>query len=317
MSSIKESIGNLSSNLINAVMGSGIFSPVLVQFGPKSAHTMEDVDYNTNRIIEYMERACTGFPGIDMIVFPECCFQGMAPNDWVKVALEWDSEPIRRVQAKCKELQIWGCFDPWIINRKRGGIENTCIIINDEGEIVHRYVKMNPWFPYEPTLPGREMPVCKGPKGARIATLICADAHYQEVWREAVANGANVILHVSHWMGPFGNMQKMSNRAGAFFNNVMVLACNSVGMDECYNYPGGSMVVNDFGEVLQELPDGVEGMIYYPFGPLMEDVQHSMVPMNALLWEAEHRGAMTPNAGEIGYGYEDYTVYNKDKKSKK
>ena len=151
---VKDTIGNVTSNVLNTVMGSGIFQPVLVQFGPKSANTMEDVDYNTDRIIEYMERACTGFPGIDMIIFPECCFQGMAPNNWVKVALTWDSEPIKRVQAKCKELEIWGCFDPWILNKERKGIENTCIIINDKGEIVHKYVKMNPWFPYEPTLPG-------------------------------------------------------------------------------------------------------------------------------------------------------------------
>ena len=80
---VKDTIGNVTSNVLNTVMGSGIFQPVLVQFGPKSANTMEDVDYNTDRIIEYMERACTGFPGIDMIIFPECCFQGMAPNNWV------------------------------------------------------------------------------------------------------------------------------------------------------------------------------------------------------------------------------------------
>ncbi len=157
---VKDTIGNVTSNVLNTVMGSGIFQPVLVQFGPKSANTMEDVDYNTDRIIEYMERACTGFPGIDMIIFPECCFQGMAPNNWVKVALTWDSEPIKRVQAKCKELEIWGCFDPWILNKERKGIENTCIIINDKGEIVHKYVKMNPWFPYEPTLPGHHHHLC-------------------------------------------------------------------------------------------------------------------------------------------------------------
>lgn len=315
--SVKDTVGNVTTNVLNTVMGSGIFQPVLVQFGPKSANTMEDVNYNTDRIIEYMERACTGFPGIDMIIFPECCFQGMAPNNWVKVALSWDSEPIKRVQAKCKELEIWGCFDPWILNKERKGIENTCIIINDKGEIVHKYVKMNPWFPYEPTLPGHEVPVCKGPKGARIATLICADSRYQEVWREAVANGANVVIHVSHWMGPFGNMQKLSNQAGALFNNVMVLACNSVGMDECFNYPGGSMVCNGFGDILQEIPEGVEGMIYWPFAPLTEDVQHQVVPMMALEWESRHRGAMTPYVGTPdyqGYDYSDYTAYYGKKK---
>ena len=87
-------------------IGNGVLSAVLVQFAPKSAKTMEDVDYNTDRILEFMDRAVTGFPGIDMIVFPECCFQGMCPNLWIKVALKMDSEPIRRVQAKCRELGV-------------------------------------------------------------------------------------------------------------------------------------------------------------------------------------------------------------------
>lgn len=118
-------------------------------------------------------------------------------------------------------------------------------------------------------------------------------------------------------MGPFGNMQKLSNQAGALFNNVMVLACNSVGMDECFNYPGGSMVCNGFGDILQEIPEGVEGMIYWPFAPLTEDVQHTVVPMMALEWESRHRGAMTPYVGTPdyqGYDYSDYTAYYGKKK---
>ena len=110
-------------------IGNGVLSAVLVQFAPKSAKTMEDVDYNTDRILEFMDRAVTGFPGIDMIVFPECCFQGMCPNLWIKVALKMDSEPIRRVRAKCKELGVWGVFDPWIKPDGGGFIENTAIIV--------------------------------------------------------------------------------------------------------------------------------------------------------------------------------------------
>ena len=75
-------------------IGNGVLSAVLVQFAPKSAKTMEDVDYNTDRILEFMDRAVTGFPGIDMIVFPECCFQGMCPNLWIKVALKIDRKSV-------------------------------------------------------------------------------------------------------------------------------------------------------------------------------------------------------------------------------
>ena len=38
-------------------------------------------------------------------------------------------------------------------------------MINDEGEVVHQYCKMNPWIPTERHYPGWECPVTPGPKG--------------------------------------------------------------------------------------------------------------------------------------------------------
>ncbi len=292
-------------------IGNGVLSAVLVQFAPKSAKTMEDVDYNTDRILEFMDRAVTGFPGIDMIVFPECCFQGMCPNLWIKVALKMDSEPIRRVQAKCRELGVWGVFDPWIKPENGGFIENTAIIINDEGEIVHRYVKMNPWLPWEPTAPGHSCGVCQGPKGSRLAVIICADSNYQEIWREAVHNGANVILHVSHWMGPYEEYWKLSNRAGAYFNNVHVLAVNSVGMDEAFVYCGDSMIVDTNGNIIAEAPVGIEWMLRADISPLAADATGIQACGVNRVWESSHRGASCPGQGGQGLGYEDYTVYQK------
>ena len=292
-------------------IGNGVLSAVLVQFAPKSATCMEDVDYNTDRILEFMDRAVTGFPGIDMIIFPECCFPGMCPNLWIKVALKMDSEPIRRVRAKCKELGVWGVFDPWVKPDDGRFIENTAIIIDDEGEIVHKYVKMCPWLPWEPTVPGRECGVCQGPKGAKPAVIICADSNYQEIWREAVHNGANVIIHVSHWMGPYEAAWKLSNQAGAFFNNVHVLAANSVGMDEAFVYCGNSMVVNPNGVILAEAPLTGEWMLRADISPLAATATTIQAVGTNRVWDSAHRGASCPDLDGFGLGYEDYTVYNK------
>lgn len=296
---------------MSAEIGNGVLSAVLVQFSPRSAKTMEDVDYNTDRILEFMERAVTGFPGIDLIVFPECCFQGMAPNLWIKVALKMNSEPIRRVQKKCKELEIWGVFNPWVWPDSGEFIENTAIIIDDEGNIVHKYVKMNPWLPWESTNPGRSCGVCRGPKGAVLAVIICADSSYQEIWREAVHNGANVILHVSHWMGPYEWTWKLSNQAGAYFNSVYVLAANSVGMDEAFIYCGDSMVVSPNGEIISEAPLGIEWMLRADISPLANTMVLSQNAGIDRVWDSAHRGASAPGQNGYGLGYEDYTVYNK------
>ena len=49
---------------------------ILCQIATRPARTMADVDYNTDLILEWMERAASGYPGLDLVVFPECSFQG-------------------------------------------------------------------------------------------------------------------------------------------------------------------------------------------------------------------------------------------------
>ncbi|MBQ4426089.1 MAG: hypothetical protein II882_10210 [Lachnospiraceae bacterium] len=290
------------------------FSPnelrsILVQCNIKSAATMCDVDYNTDRILEWMERAVSGYPGVDLLVFPECCFQGMHFTEYYKVALTLNSEPIRRVCAKCKELKVWGVFNPWIKPDDGRFIENTAILVNDEGEIVSKYVKMNPWLPYEPTYPGRGVSVADGPKGSKIAMIICADAKYQEIWRECRLQGANLVVHVSHWMAPYVHSHKLANQAGAYFNRIPVLAVNSVGMDEGYIYLGNSMVVDALGRIIDEAPIGVEWMLEAVLNPTamceaVEDGINSNSP-----WEFNHRGASCPDMNGVGLDASDYSAY--------
>lgn len=287
----------------------GILHSILVQFAPKSAATMADVDYNTDLILQWMDRAASGYPGIDLVAFPKCCFQGSPNSGYMKVALTLDSEPIRRVQERCRELGIWGVFNPWLAPSDGGFMENTAILINDNGEIVHSYVKMNPWIPWEATRPGRSCGVCDGPKGTRIALMICADGKYQEIWREARLAGANLVIHVSHWPAPYQDGHKLSNLAGAFFNRIPVLAVNAVGMDECFVYCGNSMVVDYKGEIIAEAPLGVEWMLESAINPAAMAAEAERAITANLVWESSHRGGCCPDLNGIGLGTDDYTVY--------
>ncbi len=288
--------------------GNGLLSLSCVQFDPISAETMDDVRKNTDRILEYMDRAVCGNPGVDMIVFPECCFQGMSPVKWVEVGMKMDDENIMRVREKCKELDVWGAFNPWIKPDDGRFIENTAIMIDNEGNIVDTYVKMNPAISLEPTVPGREMKVIDGPKGAKIAFVICADGLYPECYREAAYKGANLVLHISHWMTPGEGWWELSNRAGAAFNGYWVVGLNSCCMDEAYSYFGKSMVVDPMGNV-QYQANSAPGIFFtlIPTG--------SCAPMfaSSMLWNSLHRGASCPDQDGVGLGYEDYTVYNQKK----
>ena len=51
-------------------------SIVMCQFSPDPATDWAGVERNIERIFEYVDRACNGFPGVDLIVVPEYSTHG-------------------------------------------------------------------------------------------------------------------------------------------------------------------------------------------------------------------------------------------------
>lgn len=282
-------------------------SVVMAQIHPKSAYNMDDVAENVQQVLEWMDKAAAGFPGFDLFMCPECCFQGYAPDAWATVGIKLDGPEMKAVQAKCKELGVWGVFDPWIKPDDGKYIQNTAVIVNDQGEIVHTYCKANPWIPGEPTYPGWDCKVIDGPKGSKLATIICADGDYPEIWREAAYNGANVILRVSHYMAPFDNAWEITNKAGAYCNNVYVLACNSAGIDECYTYFGDSMALNPDGTIFAQAPKGIPWLLKADVYPGIVDKMKEAAGSNNYIWQFRHRGASCPDLDGVGA---DLSMYN-------
>ena len=170
--------------------------------------------------------------------------RGFAPVHFEEAILSWESPHWERIRRRCADLSIWGVFDALIWADSGRCYENTAIVVNDVGEIVHRYVKMNPWIPFENSRPGKGCSVCRGPKGSRLGVIICADGDYPEIWREAAYNGANVIIRPTHYMDPWYSAWEITNRAGAYFNQVYVVGVNTVGLakNEARSCFGRSMI---------------------------------------------------------------------------
>lgn len=123
------------------------------------------------------------------------------------------------------------------------------------------------------------MVVCNGPKGSKIAILICADALYPECWREAAFKGANVVFHISHWPIPGERMWKITNQAGAIFNSYYVIGVNSVCTDEGYSFFGGSMAVDPMGMITYEAPRGMPCVFTGATSPMARCRPASAVPI--------------------------------------
>jgi formamidase len=72
-----------------------------------------------------------------------------------------------------------------------GNPYNSGLIIDDRGEIKLYYRKFHRCIPVEPWEPGDiGIPVVEGPKGAKIALIICHDGMFPEMARECAYKGA-------------------------------------------------------------------------------------------------------------------------------
>ncbi|MBV7389568.1 nitrilase-related carbon-nitrogen hydrolase [Enterococcus alishanensis] len=263
---------------------------------PKSK---EEVMKNVDKLIEWIERAVTGYPGLDMIVTPEASLNGVGPHASL-CCISLEGPELALLKETCKEYQIWLVVGACVDEEDGNFYKNCGITINDRGEIVDVYRKVTPWNPVEPTSPGDEINVFAGPKGARIATIICSDGDYQDNWREAATKGANVVLRLTTYMTPFENAYEITNRAGAYFNKVYVVAVNNSEMDDCYSLFGRSMVVNPEGDIITQAPVGLPYIFKADLYPGICDAIQKQAYMGDLIWLGNHRGAASPDMFGIG-----------------
>lgn len=286
-------------------------SVVVAQVSPISAQTLDEVNKNIDQICNWMEKAAYGFPGFDLFITPEFALQGCGPF-WKDVMLDYDGKEFQRLKDKCKELNTWGIFCAVVKEYKGRKGCNLAFTIDNYGNIVQEYVKMNPWLPAEQTHPGWECPVVNGPKGSKIGLIICADGDYPEIWREAAVNGANIIVRVAHYMAPWDRAWEITNKAGAYFNQAYVVAANCVGVDESFAYFGYSMILNPDGTIITEAPKGLPWLIKADLYPQIIDKMRDEEVTANYVWSYSKRGASHPNFGGIGAPLSEYNVYREE-----
>ncbi|MCC5918134.1 MAG: carbon-nitrogen hydrolase family protein [Cryomorphaceae bacterium] len=131
------------------------------------------------------------YPWVDMVVFSELC--GFGPLTYTAQEIPGTFE--KEMQAMAKKYGIW-LLPGSIFEKSEGNIYNTATVINPNGEIVTRYRKMFPFFPYEVGVtPGSEFCVFDVPGVARFGLSICYDMWFPETVRTLAVMGAEVILH--------------------------------------------------------------------------------------------------------------------------
>lgn len=131
------------------------------------------------------------YPWVEMVVFSELCAFGPLLHTAKQLPGTFEVE----MQKMAHKYGIW-LLPGSIFEERDGLIYNTASVINPQGEVVSRYSKMFPFYPYEVGVtPGNQFCVFDIPDVGRFGISICYDMWFPETIRTLAVMGAEVILH--------------------------------------------------------------------------------------------------------------------------
>ncbi|HEY0938482.1 MAG TPA: carbon-nitrogen hydrolase family protein [Steroidobacter sp.] len=205
---------------------------------------------NLDRIDAAIDQACKRFPWLDMIVLGELAAFGPDPAN----AQPLPGAAEQRFVAAARRNRLWlvaGSIFESVDDR----IFNTASVIDPDGQVVARYRKMFPFFPYEKGItPGSEFVVFDIPRVGRFGLSICYDMWFPETTRTLAWMGAEVILHPTMTNTIDRDVELSIARANAAMNQCYFVDINVAG-DLGF---GRSGVYGPGGEVIYQARAGRE-----------------------------------------------------------
>jgi len=260
--------------------------------------TKADLARQTARIVELIGKARRNLPAMDLVVFPEYALHGLSMDTNPEIMCSLDGPEVAAFKAACKANKIWGCFSIMEFN-PGGNPYNSGLIIDDNGAIQLYYRKMHPWIPVEPWEPGDiGIPVCDGPKGVKLALIICHDGMFPEMARECAYKGAEIMIRTAGYTAPIRDSWRFTNQANAFQNLMATVNVCMCGSDGSFDSMGEGMIVNFDGSVIAQGTSGrVDEIITAELRPdlIREARIHWAVENN--IYQFGHRGYVAVKGG--------------------
>ncbi len=204
------------------------------------------------------------YPWVDMIMFSELAAHGPLTHYATNTPEKFEAE----FAKMARKHNVW-LLPGSIFVKKEDKIYNTASVISPEGEVVGRYSKMFPFFPYEiGVTPGDEFCVFDVPDIGKFGVSICYDMWFPETSRTLAFMGAEVILHPTLTGTIDRDIELSIVRATAACNQCYVFDIN--GLDA--GGSGRSIICGPDGRVIYQA-NNTEEMI--PIEINLERVQRS------------------------------------------
>jgi formamidase len=148
--------------------------------------------------------------------------------------------------------------------------------------------------------------VIEGPKGCKLALIICHDGMFPEMARECAYKGAEVMIRTAGYTAPVRDAWRFTNQSNAFCNLMVTANVCMCGSDGTFDSMGEAMIVNFDGTVLAHGTTGRADEI------VTAEVRPDLVREARRGWGVEnniyqfgHRGyvAVAGGAGDCPYTY--------------
>lgn len=230
----------------------------------------DDKDSNIDRAVKMIEESSKN--GADIVVLPEMF---NCPYDNTKFRNYSEDIPngktIKSISKAAKEYgaHVIAGSIPEICEDK---LYNTCVVIDDNGNIIGRHRKLHLFdinipgkieFRESDTLsPGDNITVVDT-RFCKIGIAICYDIRFPEIFRLMAQKGAQIIAVPAAFNMTTGPLHwELLMRARAVDNQVFIAAVSPAG-DENAQYVayGNSIIVDPFAEILGRL-GAEEGVLY-------------------------------------------------------
>jgi len=254
-----------------------------------------NVDGNLNEARRLVAMAAE--QGATLVALPEYfAIMGMKDRDKVAIRESEGKGPIQQfLSDTAKKHKIWlvGGSVP-LEASVPGKVRNSCLLYDDQGELVARYDKIhlfgldlgNEHYHEESTIePGCEVVVANSPFG-RLGLSVCYDLRFPELYR--AMKDVDIILVPSAFTETTGKVHwETLIRARAIENLAYVLAPAQGGYHVSGREThGNSMIVDPWGVVLDRLPRG-SGVVIAGVNPLYQASLRKSLP--ALSHRTLHR----------------------------
>lgn len=279
----------------------------VVNYKVPVCETHEEVMANCHRIAAKVDATKRGYPGLDLIIFPEYSTQGFHPTKWDEFTTTLDGPEVEIFAQACVRNGVWGIFSITGERHPEGKNPfNTLVMINPQGQLALTYRKMFPWVPKEPWTAGSETAVAAGPKGLVVGGTICYDCNLPEICRDTAAKGAELIVRIQGYMYPSLEQQQLVARMRAWENCAYVAVANMAGSDLAYSYFGHSNIVDFDGSVIASATADPDAATYATLSlTALRDARRNWTAENHL-YNLVHRGYTSEPGGHAACPFPFY-----------